>query len=275
MRYRIITVLFLLSCACSGPGDSTDPSDDRFVVLGPSLVELMFSSGLGDRIVGVDRYSKWPPETAEIPRVGGYIDPSYESIASLEPTSIHSSGRSTRIMGIASSLGIPFYSYCFDSLEGVYLALDSLHARYGAGAREFRHRLERVLDSLAVEMEDTAPLGVMIVIYHEPGASSMTVAGRDSFFGDILERVGCFIEAPDSGSWPMVSAEGAVSLDPDHVICLFPGREDSASIVGSELRFWSGLGIDEDRVHCLFEPYMMIPGGRLDRIAMRICSCLL
>jgi ABC-type Fe3+-hydroxamate transport system substrate-binding protein len=135
--------------------------------------------------------------------------------------------------------------------------------------------LQETLDSLARLLAPVAPLEVMVVVYHEKGASSMTVAGGSTFFSDILHSVGCSISSPGTGSWPMISAEGAVSLDPDHIICLFPGRTDSAEVTRWEVLFWDGLGFSNEQVHCLFRPYMMIPGGRLELIAEELCSCLL
>jgi iron complex transport system substrate-binding protein len=41
--------------------------------------------GLGDRIVGVDRFSRYPPDALKKPRVGDYAAPNLEVIASLRP----------------------------------------------------------------------------------------------------------------------------------------------------------------------------------------------
>ncbi|NOQ21510.1 MAG: ABC transporter substrate-binding protein [Candidatus Aegiribacteria sp.] len=264
----------ILFCSCSSI-DNGSLEDNRFVVLGPSLVELMYASGLGSRIVGVDRYSSFPEETGNLPQVGGYIDPSLEQIASLAPTSIHISGESPVLMELAATLGIPCYTYRFDTLADVFSSLDSLDARYGAEAADFRGEVQNKLDSLANEMQSTAPISVMIVIYHERGSSSMTVAGRSTFFADILSSVNCSISAPGTGCWPMISAEGVIDLSPDHIISLFPGRTDTAFIAASEENYFEGLGFEPARTHSLFEPYIMIPGGRIGRIAERICSCLL
>ncbi len=265
---------FVLLCSCSGVS-SDSREDNRFVVLGPSLVELMYVSGLGSRIVGVDRYSDWPEETGSLPQVGGYIDPSLEQIASLNPTSIHISGESPMLRELAETLGIPCYTYRFDTLADVFDSVDSLDARYGAQASDFRDELNEKLDSLAAEMESIAPVSVMIVIYHERGSSSMTIAGRSTFFADLLSSVNCVISAPGTGSWPLISAEGVISLSPDHIVCLYPGKTDTLEIMSSEKNHWMELGFESDRVHCLFEPYIMIPGGRIGLIAQRICSCLL
>ncbi len=275
MRNTVLIILSVIfACSCSGVSDNST-EDNRFVVLGPSLVELMFAADLGERVVGVDRYSDWPEEAGELPQVGGIIDPSIEQIVALEPTSIHISGSCAILRDLAENLGVPCYSYDFDTLDDVFSSLDSLDARYGAGAAEFRNTLMDELDSLARIMESTVPVSVMIVIYHERGASSLTVAGGDTFFADILSSVNCEISAPGIGGWPMVSAEGVLDLSPEHIICLYPGRTDTLEIRRIEQEYWTGLGFEPDRIHCLFEPYIMIPGARIGRIAERMCSCLL
>lgn len=275
MKARAAMALFMILALCCGGGSGQSREDRRFVVLGPSLVELMFVSGLGDRIAGVDRFSRWPEEVDSLPSVGGYMDPSLETIASLEPTSLHMVGESAQLREFCRETGIPCYTYRFDTLQDIYDSLDSLDSRYGAGAGDFKARIENTLDSLRGELAGHLPLSVMVVVYHETGSGSMTVAGEKTFFADLLRSMGCTPAAPAIGSWPMVSAEGALEMDPDHIICLYPGVEDTSSAVASEEDYWAGLGFTEDRVHCLFEPYIMIPGGRLDRIAERISTCLL
>jgi iron complex transport system substrate-binding protein len=52
----------------------------RVVSLAPSVTETMFALGAQAKLVGVTRYCRYPPEAAEIARVGGYIDPSFEAI---------------------------------------------------------------------------------------------------------------------------------------------------------------------------------------------------
>ncbi|MBD3278216.1 MAG: ABC transporter substrate-binding protein, partial [Candidatus Aegiribacteria sp.] len=249
MTARATMAAFMILALCCGGGSGERCEDRRFVVLGPSLVELMFVSGLGDRIAGVDRFSSWPQEAESIPSVGGYMDPSLETIASLEPTSLHMVGESAQLREFCRETGIPFYTYRFDNLQEIYQSLDSLDSRYGTGAGDFKAEIETTLDSLRRELAGHVPLSVMVVVYHETGSGSMTLAGDMTFFADLLRSMGCTPAAPSTGSWPMVSAEGALELDPDHIICLYPGIEDTASAVSSEEEYWGALGFGEDRVH--------------------------
>ena len=44
------------------------------MALAPSLVEMLFALGLGDRVVGVGDYANWPSEVEELPRIGGLYE---------------------------------------------------------------------------------------------------------------------------------------------------------------------------------------------------------
>lgn len=57
----------------------------RIVSVCASNTEILYSLGLGPRVVGVDRFSDYPPETASLPKVGGELDARMDRIASLKP----------------------------------------------------------------------------------------------------------------------------------------------------------------------------------------------
>ncbi len=57
----------------------------RIIPLAPSLTEILYFLGLGDRVVGVTRFSYYPPEAGLKPKVGSYIHLNVERIISLSP----------------------------------------------------------------------------------------------------------------------------------------------------------------------------------------------
>jgi iron complex transport system substrate-binding protein len=57
----------------------------RIVPLAPSLTEILYDLGLGDRVVGVTNHCNYPPEAALKPKVGSYINLNAEMIVSLAP----------------------------------------------------------------------------------------------------------------------------------------------------------------------------------------------
>lgn len=279
MRYYAILPLLFFILACESPEQSYRDIDDnkdddiRFVVLGPSLVELMHVSGLGDRIVGVDRYSVWPVWIDTLPSVGGYLDPSFEQIAALDPTSLHIVGTSSSLYDLAAELGIPCYSYSFDNLVDIYSVLDSLSMRYGGEAKNFRIELETTFDSLRV-LSGESQVSVMTVLDHNSGASGMTVAGHGVFLAEIIEEIGGRVAAPAVGSWPTVSLEGVLQLAPDVIISIYSCADDTASVKSSELQFWTEAGFGADQVNVLFGSTYFIPGGRMRETAGRLSECI-
>jgi ABC-type hemin transport system substrate-binding protein len=57
----------------------------RIVSTAPSITELLYALGLGDRVVGVDRFSRYPVEALRKPKIGDYANPNLEAIAALRP----------------------------------------------------------------------------------------------------------------------------------------------------------------------------------------------
>ena len=47
----------------------------RIVSFAPSLTEMLFALGLGERVVGVSEYCVYPPEVKALPKVGGFLNP--------------------------------------------------------------------------------------------------------------------------------------------------------------------------------------------------------
>ena len=52
----------------------------------PSATEVVAALGAADLLVGVDDYSKYPPEVDQLPKVGSFVQPNLEAIVRLRPT---------------------------------------------------------------------------------------------------------------------------------------------------------------------------------------------
>ncbi|HSG28098.1 MAG TPA: helical backbone metal receptor, partial [Candidatus Krumholzibacterium sp.] len=82
--------LSLLPASCGGGSERSGTRADltespRVVSLSPSTTEIMFDLGLGGTLVGVSRFCQLPEGFGDIEKMGGYLDPNYEKIASLRP----------------------------------------------------------------------------------------------------------------------------------------------------------------------------------------------
>src|SRR6266851_3822594 len=72
-------LLWLISAA------SVAAPPQRIVSTTPSITELLYALGLGDRVAGVTRFCHYPPEAQQKPKIGDYINPNLEAIAALRP----------------------------------------------------------------------------------------------------------------------------------------------------------------------------------------------
>src|SRR5689334_12854274 len=57
----------------------------RIVSTAPSITEMLYALGLGDRVAGVTNYCRYPPEARLKHKIGGYSSPNLEAIAALKP----------------------------------------------------------------------------------------------------------------------------------------------------------------------------------------------
>src|SRR5689334_8721213 len=84
MRCALIVLAVLLGC-----GSKREPppsTQSRIVSLTPSATEVVAALGAADELVGVDEFSKYPPEVKALPKVGSFLAPNLEVIVQLSPT---------------------------------------------------------------------------------------------------------------------------------------------------------------------------------------------
>ncbi len=149
------SVIFLLaaSLACQRPsseqtetlGPPPPAQIRRIVTLAPSLTDLVLELGARERLVGVTRYDD-APEVQALTRVGGYADPSAETILRLRPDLVlcqPSPGNKGAVEQLARS-GIPIQVFRLESMADISSALSRMGRLLSieGAAREAVGRLE-------------------------------------------------------------------------------------------------------------------------------------
>ena len=61
---------------------------NRIVSIAPSITEILFALGAGDRVVGVTTYCNYPEAAKAKAKIGGYTTPSLEAILALRESRI-------------------------------------------------------------------------------------------------------------------------------------------------------------------------------------------
>jgi len=108
------TALLLLCAALA----AAEPH--RIVSTAPSITELLYALGLGDRVVGVTRFCRYPPEAQLKPKIGDYANPNLEVIASLKPDLVIVENNPIRLTERLRVMRIPVLEINQETIAALY-----------------------------------------------------------------------------------------------------------------------------------------------------------
>ena len=106
----------------------------RIISLAPSLTEILFAIGAGQKIVGVIEYSDFPPEAKTLPVIGRFDLLDIEKIAELEPDLIIAwkSGNPARSIEQLKILGLSVYLAELNDLASISKQMKNISKLIGA-----------------------------------------------------------------------------------------------------------------------------------------------
>ncbi len=202
-------------------GRMHDPSvpRTRIVSLIPAVTETLVAIGAADRLVARTRYDE-DPVLADLPSVGGGIDPSLEFLAQLEPDLVvlwASGANGVLLEDRLDGIGLDWYAAAIETVDDFRRHARNLGQLVGlaAAADSVIARVERDLGAAAQSWSGLDPVEVVYVVQQEP---PMTV-GPGTFLNSLLGAAGAVNAFSDIvGSWPLVSMEEVVKRDPAYVI---------------------------------------------------------
>ena len=245
-RLLLATLIALVGCSKTRieRTDSLGPPPPaqvrRLVTLAPSLTDLALSLGAKEQIVGVTRYDD-AAEVQQLTRIGGYSDPSVETILRLAPDLVlcqPSPGNKGAVEQLART-GIAIQIFPLESMADVSSALVRI-GRLLARREAARVAVERIDAARQRAREAAARRG------HHPrvallfDVSPIVAAGPGSYVDELLADAGALnvVErAPQP--FPTLPREALLARKPDHVL-LAPMAVHGTSTEGLS----SSLGTD-------------------------------
>lgn len=241
----------------------------RVVSLLPSLTETVCALAACERLVGVDRYSDWPPSVRKLPQLGGGLAPNVEAVVALRPDVVLI-GTSSRAAARLRALG---------------LRVVTLEPHTIAGAERVIRRVAQVLQvdgapaliahiqagiSAAAGRVPAAARGERVYFEVSPAPYA---AGSASFVGELLRAVHLENIIPAAlGPFPKINPEFVVIADPALIMVSGATAAELARRPG-----WSAMRALRAHAVCDFDAaqrdVLVRPGPRMADAAALMAAC--
>ena len=189
----------------------------RIISLAPSLTEIAFALGCGERLVADTDFDDYPDAARALPHVADTRTADLEQVAALHPTAIVAlHDQEAEGSAIERQLGTPVAYLPNRDLTDLSADIAGVAAACGRTAQG-RALAERLTAKIAHIEEEPHPSPRPRVLYllGLPGFA----AGGHSFLSDMIEAAGGVNVAVESNEpYPDLNAEAIVRADPDVLI---------------------------------------------------------
>jgi iron complex transport system substrate-binding protein len=240
----------------------------------PSITELLYALGLGDQVVGVTRFCRYPPEAQLKPKIGDYTSPNLESIASLKPDLVIVQTNPVRLAERLTALKLRVLEINQDDIAALYKSIQQVgvatetQARAGKIVRDIRAHLDEVRARAA----KLPAKKVMFVAGRTPQRlDGLIVAGQSSYLTEVMELAGGVNVFRDArATYPAVSLEEVLARNPQVIIDMGE-MSDTAGVTAQQKQavvdLWkresSVAAVRNRQVYAVASDIFVVPGPRI------------
>ncbi len=252
----------------------------RVISLVPNITEMMFRMGLQDRLVGRTEYCNYPPQVKQLPSVGGYLDPDYETMLQLHADAV--------LLLPGAYYIDKFRQLGFRTIEIPNETIDDILTGFQILGKTFNR--PQIAQQVIADIQDTLqlvkqqaieiPLKALILIGHEPGSlRGLYAVSRGSFISELWERAGGRnIFTRRTPRYFPVSLETVVAANPDIIVDIH-GKLLSEKEKNRCRRLWQRFpdlnAVQHHRIVVLDKPGILIPGPRITKTAIMFHTILM
>jgi len=244
-----------------------DQVQRRIVALAPSVTETLYFLGLGKRVVGVTRFSSYPPEAAQKPRVGSYVDLNPEQIIGLSPDLVigTADGNPPAVIHLLERAGIPVFVLNPRNIRQVIETLVSVGELCGVGDRAvvLADKLTRRVDAVVAKTAGRAKPIVFLQVNSKP----IMAANGKTFLNDLIRLAGGVnMTRDESVTYPRISLEAVIRGRPEIILISSMDRNGAFEEARQQWLHWTLIpAVRHGRVHLVDSDLTDRPSPRIVR----------
>jgi iron complex transport system substrate-binding protein len=236
----------------------------RIVTFAPSMTEIVYALGLGDRLVGVSGpYDDYPAEATTVEQVGGAgdfgVDPNVEKVVALEPDLFLAISGGEPWKERLRDLGVPVVTLNATDFEDLLSDIRTVGEVTGATDAATALTDDMAAREAAVEASVAERVSCFFEVYYPP----LTTVGPNTFVYDLLERAGCDpVTASAKSDYPEWSVDALVADGPQ-VYLATPESAKSPEAVAQRPGFDGIRAVADGRVELVDGDLVTRPGPRV------------
>lgn len=199
---------------------------ERIVAIDGSVTEILYSLGVGDRIVGIDSTSTYPEEARKLPSVGYMRALSIEGILSLKPSLVIATkdAKPQSVLLRLQEAGVKILLVENDySLQGVFNKINQI-ADFIGKKQQGKLLVDEIKNKVDIEIKRASLIkdkfGVKkALLVLNMRAGNIIVAGSNTRADAMLKIVGIINPASnDIKGYKPLNAEALIKYNPDFII---------------------------------------------------------
>ena len=204
------------------PVGPTRAAENRLIIVGPTLAEIVVALGDADAVVLRDAGADHIDEIAHAKRVAGYSQPSAEGMLSVAPTLALMNARRTKPIVRQQLEAAGVEVHLFDTLSGLDQVPERIRTIGGLLGRATE--AERVVSAFERELAEaqalvatakTTPRGLFLL---SGGGRPTVVAGGDTHIASLIRFAGAINVSDDFSSYKPMSQEAMLAAAPDFIV---------------------------------------------------------
>jgi iron complex transport system substrate-binding protein len=228
---------------------------ERIVALAPSISELLYHIGAGDRVIARSRYAEYPPDVLELPSVGGLLDINYDAIMRLMPDLVIVSDIQSDVAERLRKLGINTLMVNHQTFDGVLVSFSEIGNLLDVDTSLIVSDMLSSVEAVASRTKGFEGNRRAAVVVARDGGK-VIVAGDDGYYSKIFDMLGVVNPYSEYAAYISISAESLKWAKLDKM---------------PELLY---TGEDVDDVCIISGSYGYTPGPRFVNLFERLARCL-
>lgn len=248
----------------------------RIISLAPAVTEILFQLGKGDLIVGNTKFCDYPEAARKIKKVGGLLDLNLEMVIDLKPDLIilyPEQAEKVKILEEKTRLLVVKHRNLADLFEAIRIISLELNVPRQGGA--MIAGIKNTFARIRAEVPEKRKIKTLLVAGRNPDRlSNIYIVGSDDYLNEVLDVAGGVNVYNGKLSYPNISIESIVAMNPDVIIELSAYNQNikDQAILDIWKKFPIITAVRQNRIHIIRDPVWLRPGPRVALIAKKMAE---